>query len=431
MPGQAPQFGQRPVKILVVASTFPAGEADPVPSFVRDQLLALRECQPGLQFSVLAPHDSRSGTRDFTHRPGFDEYRFHYFWPFAAERLAGRGIMPELRANPASHLLVPFLFLGEFLALLSLTRKLKPDVIYAHWFTPQAVVACWVGRVTRTPFVFTTHSTDVEVWKKIPWVGGYVVRSCARRARAFTAVSRRSLQKLQSFFTAAEWATLRARAAILPMGVHVPDVPGSRVLDHERQVRILFLGRIVEKKGLQYLLPAYARVRGQLGGSKLIIAGDGPLLGEIRLQAERLGLAESVTFPGFVAGEHKARLLDEADIFVVPSVIAAGGDAEGMPVSLMEGLSRGKLCIATAESGADDVLTDGRDGFLVPGKSIDALSDALLRAARLDPQARHGIEEAARETARQFDWAAVARSHHAFLFEPLRDGSRISPASPG
>jgi glycosyltransferase involved in cell wall biosynthesis len=276
--------------------------------------------------------------------------------------------------------------------------------------------------MTRTPFVFTTHSTDVEVWNKIPWLGRHVVRSCTRQARAFTAVSRRSLQKLQSFFTAPEWASLRARAAIIPMGVHLPAVPAPRITRQEGQLRILFLGRIVEKKGLQYLLAAYARARGQLGGSTLVIAGDGPLLGGIRSQAEGLGLADAVEFPGFVAGEHKARLLEEADIFVVPSIIAANGDAEGMPVSLMEGLSRGKLCIATAESGADDVLTDGQDGFLVPGKDIEALSNALLRAARLDPHARHDIEAAARETARQFDWAAVARSHHAFLFSPASLG---------
>jgi glycosyltransferase involved in cell wall biosynthesis len=418
------------MKVLVVASTFPADEADPVPAFVRDQVIALRECQPGLRFNVLAPHDSRSATRDFTRRPAFDEYRFHYFWPSAAERLTGRGIMPELKANPMSHLLIPFLFLGEFVALLSLTRKLKPDVIYAHWFTPQAVVASLVGSATRTPFVFTTHSADVEVWKKIPGFGRYVVRSCTRRARAFTAVSRRSMAKLQGCFTSAEWDSIKGKAAVIPMGVEYPSVAPPRSMRRMEQVRIVFLGRLVEKKGLQFLLPAYANVREQLGSSTLVIAGDGPMLEQLRLQVERLGLAGSVEFPGFVSGEAKARLLDEADIFVVPSVITASGDAEGMPVALMEGLSRGKVCIATAESGADEVLTDGRDGFLIPQKDVQALSAALLRAAGLDPVGRRSIESSARETARQFEWAAVAAKHYAFLLEPL-DRARVRPASQG
>src|SRR5690242_3865100 len=101
------------MKLLVVASTFPAGDTDPVPAFVKDQLIAFKKARPSLRISVLAPHDRRSATAGFRRWPEYDEYRFHYFWPFVAEKLAGRGIMPALRANPLNYLLIPFLFLGE------------------------------------------------------------------------------------------------------------------------------------------------------------------------------------------------------------------------------------------------------------------------------------------------------------------------------
>lgn len=403
------------MKLLVVASTFPAGDTDTVPAFVKDQLIALRKARPSLHISVLAPHDRRSGTKSFTRWPAYDEYRFHYFWPFAAETLAGRGIMPALRANPLKYLLIPFLFVGEFFALLLLTKKLKPDVIYAHWFTPQGVVASWVSRMTGTPFVFTTHAADVDVWRTIPLLGRYLVRSTAGRAQAFTAVSRRSMERLQRFFSTEQWQVMQNKGAIIPMGVTLPGLSAQPKRSSQRV--ILFLGRLVEKKGVQYLLPAYAAARADLGDSLLVIAGDGPMLEQLKRQAAELGIGDSVLFKGFVSGADKDRLLQQADIYVVPSIIAVDGDAEGLPVSLMEGLAYGKLCIATAESGADDILTNGKDGFLIPQRDIKALSTALLQVAQLDPENREETQAAALQTARRFDWATVAARHYETLFE--------------
>ena len=141
------------------------------------------------------------------------------------------------------------------------------------------------------------------------------------------------------------------------------------------------------------------------------------MLEQLKRQATELGLGSQVHFTGFVSGADKAGLLQRADLYVVPSILTASGDAEGLPVSLMEGLAHGKICIATVESGADDILTDDRDGFLISGKNIEALAAALVQAARLDSERRSSMEVAARQTARQFAWATIAARHYEFLFE--------------
>lgn len=409
------------MKLLALASTFPAGDSDPVPAFVRDQLVSMKKARSDLQIAVLAPHDPRSRTRNFTRREGYDEYRFHYFWPFRAEKLAGRGIMPALHANPFNYLLLPFFFLGEFLALLSLTRRLRPDLIYAHWFTPQGIVASLVGLITRTPFVFTTHASDVDVWQKVPFMGRYIVRNVAMRARAFTAVSQRSMRKLERFFSPRQWQELQGRAAIIPMGVTIPSPPPVTANPTSDRTIILFMGRLVEKKGVQYLLSAYATARCNLAASQLIIAGEGPLREQLQHQAERLGLEEDqVKFVGFVSGTAKSELLAQAHIHVTPSIVTESGDAEGLPVSLMEGLAYGKVCIATVESGADEVITSGVDGFLVPQKDVGALSDALLEAISLGSTERIQMTQGALRTAQQFCWDVIAQRYHDFLLAPMR-----------
>lgn len=401
--------------ILIVSSTFPTSSTDPVPAFVKDQIIALKAVDPELKFSVLAPHDKRSNTRSFSKHANYDEYRFHYFWPFALEKLAGRGIMPALKSNPLNYLLIPFLFSGEFLALLCLTIKLKPNLIYAHWFTPQAINARLVSSITKLPFVFTTHAADVDVWHKVPLIGKYIVRGNTRRAKAFTAVSRRSMAKLERFFSVKEWNQLKQRSAIIPMGVNLPKITQSRDSANGSK-NILFIGRLAEKKGVQYLLPAYAAIKNQLNDAKLIVAGDGPWLQRLQQQAVELGIAKSVTFPGFISGSPKESIINQADIYVVPSIITTNGDAEGLPVSLMEGLAHGKICIATNESGADDIITDGKDGFLVPQKNQQALETALIQVVGLTTKQSDTITQAAMVTARQFSWPEIAKRHDKFLF---------------
>ena len=388
-------------RILVVASTFPASDSDAVPAFVKEQIKAMKDVDGSLEFSVLAPHDIRSHTKSFTKHAAYDEYRFHYAWPWSIEKLAGQGgIMPNLQANPFNYLLIPALFICEGVATYRLTRKLKPELLYAHWFTPQAVITRIVGATTHTPFVFTTHASDVSVWHKIPLIGAPIVRWGVRKARAFTAVSERSMDKLAAFFNQQEWTTLMKRSKIIPMGV---DLAPAQRQAATKPNSILFVGRVAEKKGLQYLLPAFKELLSDIPDATLTVAGDGPRLASLKQQASKLGLTDKhISFPGYTTGAPKQELITSHEVYVVPSIIARDGDAEGLPVTLMEGLAAGKICIATNESGADNVLTDGNDGFLVPQKNQQALTAALKKALLLDNAKKQQIRSNARQTAKQF-----------------------------
>lgn len=405
-------------RVLVVASTFPASDSDAVPAFVKDQIKAMKQVDSSLEFSVLAPHDIRSSTKKFTKHEAYDEYRFHYAWPHRIEKLAGQGgIMPNLQANALNYLLIPGLFLFEGIALYRLTRKLRPDLLYAHWFTPQAVIARIVGGLTHTPFVFTTHASDVAVWHKIPVIGKAIVRWSTRGASRFTAVSERSMDKLANFFTTREWNQLKERSLLVPMGVDLILEPPNKPV-HKNS--IMFVGRIAEKKGLQYLLPAFKELLHDVPDATLTVAGDGPWLNRLKKQAGNLGLTEpQVTFPGYTTGAAKQNLINSQLVYVVPSIIADDGDAEGLPVTLMEGLAAGKLCIATNESGADNVLTDGKDGFLVPQKNSEALAAALKKALLLDNAKKEQMESNARRTAEQFSWPVIAKKHIEFLIKEV------------
>lgn len=414
-----------PKHILVSASTFPSSDTDPIPAFVKDQIIAMKNVDPTIQFSVLAPHDIRSRTRSTTQHEHYTEYRFHYFWPFSFEKLAGRGgIMPQLKVSFLYYGLIPFLFIGEFIALYRLTRKLRPDYLYAHWFTPQGVTNAWVGKLTNTPFVLTTHAADVDVWHKIPLIGRYVVRWHSRQARAITAVSSRSMAKLQKFFTEEAWKSLADRTSIIPMGINAnqPDTTSPKdILKQkynldDRQV-IFFMGRLAEKKGVKYLIEAFNQIDNE--AVELVIAGDGPLREHLESIARKMPLARHIRFIGYVSGDIKSDYLQLADVVVLPSIITDDGDAEGLPVVFMEALAAGNICIATNESGADEIITHGVDGFLVPQKDSRAIADHLKRTMNLSSDERQTIGHNAQKTAQQFDWSTIARRHIDFFNDQL------------
>ncbi|KQW06666.1 hypothetical protein ASC66_09435 [Leifsonia sp. Root4] len=411
----------------MLASTFPASADDPVPAFVRDQVVALALQHPELDFDVLAPHDQRSQTASLSIKPHYSEHRFHYFWPRRAERLTGRGIMPALRKNPFLYGVIPFLFFGEFIATLRLVRRIRPTMIYAHWFTPQAIVASWVSRLTGVPFVFTTHASDVDVWRRIPLFGPRIVRGVSAQARAITAVSSRSRSKLTSFLAADD---AQATVDVIPMGVDIPAVSPDHTVRTQIRTRLgldgkvvyLFIGRLVEKKGIHFLLEALKLADTALTDWTLVVAGDGPLRSEVQAAVAALGLSDRVMFPGYVTGETKDEYLRSADVLVVPSIIATDGDAEGLPVALLEGLAYGLLCVATDESGADDILTDGVDGYLCPQKDAVALAAKLRTVDALGPDARAEVSARASRLAHNYSWDVIVERHYDTLIAPLLSG---------
>lgn len=416
--------------VLMTASTLPRWDGDSVPAFVLDQARALRREHPELEIHLLAPHDHRASIDENLH--GIHVHRFRYFWPARWQKLVYPAILPNIRRYKWLALQVPFLLVCEFFAILRFCIRRRPDVIYSHWFMPQGLTGGLVACLLGIPHVFTSHSSDVRVMRKLPALGPWLVRVFVRRMHACTVVSRRTLDKLKVFFPAeSDWESISAKVRILPMGIDIADYPplnpGQRSAIKERlgvsgKIVVLFIGRLSAKKGLRYLLEAFASVAADHADIVLLIAGDGEEFETIRGRVGESGLNDRIRMPGYVTGELKREYLQCADIMTLPSVITADNDAEGLPVALLEGLAAGAVCIATDVSGADDILTDGEDGFIVPQRDPDALAAALRRAIEMDAMARRRMLERARHQAMQFDWVVIAQAHYDHLFAGITPG---------
>ena len=139
-------------------------------------------------------------------------------------------------------------------------------------------------------------------------------------------------------------------------------------------VRLLTVGRLVQKKGHRYAIEAVADLVDAGRDIEYTIAGDGPLRAELEGLAESGGLGDRMRFLGAVDADQVRGLYRESDIFVLPSVIAADGDMEGIPVVLMEAMACGLPVVSTRHSGIGELVVDGESGLLAKEKDVDGLA---------------------------------------------------------
>ena len=414
------------MNLLLTTSTFPRWRDDDVPDFVWRQVLAFKRQFPEMRIHVLAPHDAGAAARETWE--GIHIHRFRYFYPRALQRLVYPAIWPNIKRNPLLLALAPCLLVSEFLATIKLIRRENISLVYSHWFMPQGVACGLAAWALRVPHVLTSHSSDVQVMSKLPVLGPGLVRFLLRRCHAITAVSHRSLEKIKRYFSGASWDAVAAQTKIIPMGVELQEwrmdgVSVNRAAEQRglaNKTVLLSIGRLVEKKGLQFLLRAldHPTVKSR-NDFVLIIAGSGPLRETLEREVNDRNLQKHVQFVGFVKGEQKREWFALSSILLIPSIITDDGDAEGFPVSLMEGLSTGKVCIATDVSGADEVLRDGENGYLVPEKSVESLRRTLLLALDKAPEERRRMGDNARRCAARFDMDKIAREHYEHLIAPI------------
>jgi glycosyltransferase involved in cell wall biosynthesis len=214
----------------------------------------------------------------------------------------------------------------------------------------------------------------------------------------------------------ARWGTPR-RLAVVP---NVPDLPAALngSLPAERPPYLLYLGHLHRKKGLFELLDAYADLRDEHPGLRLVVAGestraDGVGGRALLAHARERGAEAGLQLTGWVDGSRKAQLLRGCACFVLPSHV------EGLPLAVVEAMTAGRPVVATTVGGVPELVRDGVDGLLVPPRDPAALTTALRRVLGDPSFASRLAESARRRAAAQYAPGAAARTLGALYDELL------------
>jgi len=410
------------MKILIVTSFFPLSNKDEIPQFLLEQVKALTDYYPHAEIVVLTT--SREGNIDEKISDNVTIKRFSYFRPIRKQNLTSMGILPAIKKGKLNLLQLPLFFFFEYLAIAKELKRFRPDYIYSHWFLPQGLLCYWLAKRYKVSHVFTSHSYDVEICKRVPFVGGHIVRSAINSMKAVTVVSQRTLDGIAQFYSKEQWDIISNKFKVIPMGVNLPEKNECESYEVFKELKglkdkkiIFFMGRFVAKKGINILLQAMLKLVYVDRSIILVLAGNGILREEIELSIIELGLSENVLMPGFITSQDKDGYLRIADIYVLPSIESKDGDREGLPVSLLESMSYGKVCIGTIESGAGEVLISGENGFLCRGGDSCLLFDEIQKALGLSSPEYQRIAQNALETAKSYSWPQIISKQAKHFFE--------------
>ena len=265
------------------------------------------------------------------------------------------------------------------------------------------------------PLVISLHGSDVFVAERHS-AARLAARTAFRRARWVTACS----EDLRS--RAVAIGADAARSNVVPYGVDSerfkPDIEararGREMLGVADNVPLVFaIGRLVKKKGFEYLIDAAAALNAQHPRLRVVIAGDGDLEASLRARAQAAGVGEAVQFLGVVPHDIVPTLLAAADVAVAPSVHDDAGNVDGLPNTVMEIMASGTPLVATPAGGIGAVATDGLTARLVPERDVRSLAAAIDELLRDRPAAALMGRQARDLVCRHHSWARVAEDFEA------------------
>lgn len=343
-----------------------------------------------------------------------------------ARRLPGyaaawRVWLRDLRRDPTPNRIRRF---GQAVVL---ARELPPETmqLHAHFMHTPASVARYAAIMTGLPWTCSAHAKDIWTipeWEKREKLADcdWLV-TCTRMGQAHLADLAPSPDKVRLGYHGLD-----------PNRFSRPPArsPARTGNDPRDPIRLLSVGRAVEKKGYDVLIEALAQLPQDLHW-RLAHVGGGPLKRKLKRLAAARGVAGRIEWRGAQSQERVLAAYRDADVFVLANRIAKDGDRDGLPNVLMEAMSQELACVASATAAVPELIADGATGLLVPPDDPGRLAQALARLAR-DPALRQTLGRAGAETVRvKFSFAAgVDELRRLFPTEPPASIGEAACASP-
>jgi colanic acid/amylovoran biosynthesis glycosyltransferase len=256
-------------------------------------------------------------------------------------------------------MLLHLIRLAEACCVLSWLRACGSRHLHAHFGTNSAEVAMYARCLGGPSYSCTIHGPE-------EFEAPMCIAEKVRRSAFVAAISSFGRSQLYMRCATADWPKIQlVRCGVEPAFYRqiTPVAPQNH--------RLVCVGRLCEAKGQLLLVEAVGQLRSRGISMELVLAGDGPLRGEIEASIKRLGLGEQIRITGWISSEDVRREMLAARALVLPSF------AEGLPVVIMEAMCLRRPVLSTFVAGIPELVRSGQNGWLFPAGSLQELADAM------------------------------------------------------
>jgi len=305
----------------------------------------------------------------------------------------------------------PIVYRGEYGVLAKILERRHADVLHVYFGHTGVHLLPFLKRWPG-PSVVSFHGMDVQARAHDPSYEPRL-RELLQTTTLVLARSNSLLDRLREL--GCPESKLRVNRTGIPMDQFAKI---ARTAPTDGSWRFVQACRLIEKKGLDDALHAFARFVKINPTAHFTIAGEGPLLEPLTKLRDELGLTSNVTFAGFLKGGALCSLYHESHLFIHPSRITEDGNQEGIPNAMLEAMATGLPVIATLHGGIPEAVRNGVTGLLVPERDVDGLFDSMLKlTSGLWPTMS---EAAAADVREQFESTAQIAKLEAVYDEAMR-----------
>jgi glycosyltransferase involved in cell wall biosynthesis len=406
------------MRVLHVVTAFPRSREDVIVPWLVELLKRL----PAAGYDVEVFTSAYRGGGGDSYE-GIRVHRFRYFFARWEDLTHDEAAPDRMRRSPLYRVLPLFYIAGGLWGIWRLARRERYDIIHVHWPVPHVLFGSVARRACGhgTRMVTTWYGAELRwVQGSLPMMRGFV-RWALRTSDEIVAISSYTAREIARF------ANVHVRVIPYTLGftesapVRPPAVDGS--------FRILFVGRLVERKGVTHLIDAVGQLPSDVL-ARLTVIGEGPERSSLEAQAAAAGLDGRIDFRGRVDDKDLQDAFAAADVLVLPSIVDARGDTEGLGVVLLEAMSCGVPVVGSRAGGITDIIEDEASGLLVPPGDPAPLASALERLAR-DPALAARLGAAGERRVRaSFGWPEIMKSWAECYGAPSAAQARAGKATP-
>lgn len=360
------------MKVLMITSSFPRYNGDHIGNFVYE--LAINILSEQTEIIVLCPHSE--GTPREEIMSGIKVIRFPYFFPSNYQCLAGEGgLFNNFSRSLLAKMQVPLFAVLQLVYAFWIVWRERVEIIHTHWLIPQGLIGAICKIILGNRHITTIHGTDVTLSEK-SFLLKCVIRFVVHYTDAISANSSYTKNVLLSIDHSA-----RDKVSIIPMGVDIKKFTSNPIPEgvvNSNSPKIIFVGRLINLKGIDYLLKAMVTVIRHIPDAQLTICGNGPEKKRLEGVTATLGISKNVSFLGSINHVELPRYYQSADLLVLPSVTVMD-QTEALGVVLLEAMACGIPVIGSDVGGIPDIIYDGWNGYLVPEKSPEMMANQIIR----------------------------------------------------
>ena len=396
------------MRILHVLTAFPRAQGDVIVPWLVALLKRLQA--EGHDVEVFTSAYRGGGNDSFE---GIPVHRFRYFFARWEDLTHDEATPDRMRRSLLYKILPLFYILGGLLGIRRLARRRQYDIIHVHWPVPHALFGWMATRSSRErPRLITTwYGVELRwVQSSLPWLRGFV-RWALRISDSIVAISSYTAREIARF--------AKVPVEVIPYTLPFAEGESKARLPRSGGFQVLFVGRLVERKGVKHLIKAIALMPPELG-ARLVVIGDGPERAVLERGIGDSGLGSRVEFRGRVSDEELRATYASSDVLVLPSILDARGDTEGLGVVLLEAMSYGVPVVASDIGGITDIVEHNKSGLLVPPGDAAALAEALEQLARDASLARRLGSAGEQRVRSAFGWTEIMAKWDVVYRAPAR-----------